>query len=208
MKTRFTQARADAGLSQVELAQKMGVSNVTINNWETGRREPSLKKLKKLSMLLGVSADYLLGIDRNIYQTEHVAKAALPALHRTPVWTERHGWALVNAVKQQIVFTDGSNILFKSLNEPFYVTPPQFALSLRGVGKPLDIDATLSREQIWVEPVTEDSILASELRGWYRSRGRRLVENEYGNRFYLDTYGAKWLAFEDCLSEKGDIKNT
>ena len=62
----------------------------------------------------------------------------------------------------------------------------------------------MSQDIIWVEPITTDYDLAAELRGWYRLRGRRLVENEYGNRFYLDTYGAKWLAFESCLNNNMD----
>ena len=37
-------------------------------------------------------------------------------------------------------------------------------------------------------------IIRKELQGWYHVKDR-FVENEYGNRFYLDTYGSKWLAF-------------
>ena len=36
--------------------------------------------------------------------------------------------------------------------------------------------------------------LRDELRGWYYIK-RRFVENEVGQRFYFDFYGAKWLAF-------------
>ena len=48
---------------------------------------------------------------------------------------------------------------------------------------------------MWVEPISPDSLLRDELRGWYH-RKDQYVENEYGNRFYLDTYDAKWLGFE------------
>ena len=81
------------------------------------------------------------------------------------------------------------------------MTPPSFALSLRGIGEPLDIDGIVLRERVWVEPITTDPDLTAELRGWYCPHGRRLVENEFGNRFYLDAYGAKWLAFESCLEK-------
>ena len=43
--------------------------------------------------------------------------------------------------------------------------------------------------------------LREELRGWYHMKGR-YVENEVGQRFYMDFYGAKWLAF----SEMGGTK--
>ena len=36
--------------------------------------------------------------------------------------------------------------------------------------------------------------MRDELRGWYHIK-RRFVENEVGQRFYFDFYGAKWLAF-------------
>ena len=53
-------------------------------------------------------------------------------------------------------------------------------------------------DEIWVEPISTDSKLRDELRGWYRIK-ERFVENEFGNRFYFDTYGAKWLGFENIL---------
>jgi len=50
-------------------------------------------------------------------------------------------------------------------------------------------------EQIWLEPISPDSKLRDELRGWYQVKNR-FVQNESGNRFYLDTYGAKRLPFD------------
>ena len=47
---------------------------------------------------------------------------------------------------------------------------------------------------VWVEPISMDAALRDELRGWYHIK-RRFVENEVGQRFYFDFYGAKWLAF-------------
>ena len=38
------------------------------------------------------------------------------------------------------------------------------------------------------------AVKREELRGWYHII-RRFVENEVGQRFYFDFYGAKWLAF-------------
>ena len=69
------------------------------------------------------------------------------------------------------------------------------------IGKPLYLDAVMGCERIWVEPISTDSKLCGELRGWYSVYENRLVQNEFGNRFYLDTYGAKWLAFESCFEK-------
>ena len=201
-KNRIAQARKDAGLTARELAAKLGVDAVTVSNWESGRRQLSLERLLQLAELLGVGVAYLLGLEEPAPHTAPVEISSLPALHRLPVWTEQNGWALVNAVKRQLVFTDGGTVRFEDTQGPIYRAPPLYALSLRGVGAPLDLDAILLSERIWVEPITADPKLAAELRGWYRPRDRRLVENEFGNRFYLDSYGVKWLAFESCLSDE------
>ena len=199
---RIAQARMDAGLTSKELAAKLGVDAGTVSNWEAGRRQLTLERLIEISGLLGVGVTYLLGLDEEVSNTEPVGKAMLPVLHRTPVWIKSRGWALVNAVKRHLVFTDSDTMPFESVQELIYITPPAFAMELRGAGTPLGIDDVLTRDRVWVEPITPDPDLASELRGWYRARDQRLVENEYGNRFYLDTYGAKWLAFENCLGDR------
>tara|TARA_B110000240_G_scaffold193812_1_gene240290 strand:- start:1478 stop:1654 length:177 start_codon:yes stop_codon:yes gene_type:complete len=43
------------GIKQKFLASKMGVSEVTLSNWVTGKTSPSKKNLEKLSDLLDVS---------------------------------------------------------------------------------------------------------------------------------------------------------
>lgn len=55
-------------------------------------------------------------------------------------------------------------------------------------------------DEVWVEPISPDASLRSELRGWYRVKARH-VENEVGQRFYFDFYGAKWLAFASADEE-------
>ena len=201
---RIAQARRDAGLSTKQLAAKLGVDATTVSNWESGRRQLTLDRLIQLAELLGVGVTYLLGLDEQISYTEPVGKAMLPVLHRMPVWTKSHGWALVNAMEKQFVFADGKTLPVESVQEPIFMLPPAFAMSLRGIDSPLDLEEILIRKSVWVEPLTSDPDLAAELRGWYRPHRQRLVENEFGNRFYLDAYGAKWLAFESCLSSKGE----
>jgi len=63
------------------------------------------------------------------------------------------------------------------------------SLSLRGTGKPLSIKNVLEMDRVWIEPITSDIDLAAELRGWYIMYDKRLAQNDFGNRFYLNTYG-------------------
>ena len=55
-----------------------------------------------------------------------------------------------------------------------------------------------------MEPITLVIELSVELRGWYHLYEKRLVQSESGHRFYLDSYGVKWLAFEDCFCVEDD----
>ena len=177
----------------------LGVDNTTLSNWESGRRQLTLERLTHLARLLNTGVTYLLGLDEQVDYLSPVEKTCLPVLHRMPVWTKSYGWALVNSIEKTLVFADKRTIAYESLQEPIYIIPPSLALSLRGKGAPLELNEIASYDRVWVEPVTPDNGLAAELRGWYRPRGMRLVENEYGNRFYLDAYGSKWLAFKSAF---------
>lgn len=55
--------RAEAGLSQADLAERLGCSRWIINRIEVGARFPSTDLLRRLVALTGVSADAILGWD-------------------------------------------------------------------------------------------------------------------------------------------------
>lgn len=52
--------RKKAGLSQEDVANKLGVSRQTVSKWETDQTVPELIKAKLLSQLYNVSYDYLI----------------------------------------------------------------------------------------------------------------------------------------------------
>lgn len=49
MKVTLEACRVNAGLTQKELADILGVSAGTVANWENGKSEPSLSHLRKIS---------------------------------------------------------------------------------------------------------------------------------------------------------------
>lgn len=61
--TNLRDARKKAGLTQLQLAEKVGTTKSTISLYESGKREPDILRLKDLAHALGVSCDFLLGID-------------------------------------------------------------------------------------------------------------------------------------------------
>ena len=58
---RLKKLRKDAGLTQVDVAEKLGISQPAYASWERGIKKPTQENLVKLSKILYVSVDYLLG---------------------------------------------------------------------------------------------------------------------------------------------------
>lgn len=58
---RFKSYRKRQGLSQKEAAELLGVKGYQLANYETGRSEPSIFTLKKMSRLYKASIDQLVG---------------------------------------------------------------------------------------------------------------------------------------------------
>lgn len=50
--------RKGRGLTQHQLAEKMGISRATISNYEVGRRSPHLADLRRFAEFYGVGLDY------------------------------------------------------------------------------------------------------------------------------------------------------
>lgn len=57
----FKRLRLASGLTQTEIAEKLGVSKSTISMYENGNREPDFDTLEKIADFFNVDIDYLLG---------------------------------------------------------------------------------------------------------------------------------------------------
>lgn len=59
--------RQARGISQVELAKRLGVTKQSVSNWENDNIQPSVEMVVKLAGIFSVSTDYLLGLERGEY---------------------------------------------------------------------------------------------------------------------------------------------
>ena len=53
----------DCGITQTELAKKIGYAQRTISSWINNQSEPTETAIKKCALALEVSTDFLLGLD-------------------------------------------------------------------------------------------------------------------------------------------------
>lgn len=57
---RIRELREERDISQQELADTLGINRVSVVQWEKGTTKPTFKRIKLLSEIFNVSADYLL----------------------------------------------------------------------------------------------------------------------------------------------------
>ena len=58
---RLKKLRKDTGLTQVDVASKLGISQQAYAAWERGVKKPTQDNLVKIAQILNVSVDYLVG---------------------------------------------------------------------------------------------------------------------------------------------------
>ena len=58
---RLKDLRKQANFTQVEVAEKLGISQPAYASWERGAKKPTQENLIKIAQVLNVSVDYLVG---------------------------------------------------------------------------------------------------------------------------------------------------
>lgn len=74
---RIVATRKEKGISQKALAELLGISPTRLNYWEKDKRFPPIPMLNRISEILEVDGDYLLG--RTDAVSEQKEKAPTPA---------------------------------------------------------------------------------------------------------------------------------
>ena len=70
IKVTLEAARRNVKLTQKEVAEKLGISNSTICNWENGVSFPDAKQIEKLCELYGLSYDNINFLTTNPIKTD------------------------------------------------------------------------------------------------------------------------------------------
>ena len=153
--------RALRGLSQKELADKLGISAQNLNNYESGQRNPGNKILPALADALGVSTAYLRGDAPKlaVYDWETGCTLALPIVSETVI--DEYGiFYLVDHPAVGIIAVIQSEGM-------------QFTLADWQGEQPMTVDEI--RGQRWVDGRGEEAIM-------YKGLPRILVGGEFGRR--------------------------
>lgn len=80
-------ARKRSGLSQEDVAEKLGVSRQTISKWETDETLPDIQQAKKMALLYNLSLDELISFDIDIKAIEEVIEKTSEEVQNKVDWT-------------------------------------------------------------------------------------------------------------------------
>ena len=111
MNEKIILCRKKAGLSQMDLADLLGVSRQSVSKWETGEANPDVSNIAALAKALGVTVDWLLNEeetekengDTSASKTDGASPPPVSANSAYPSWMEKmpgiimplikkHGW--------------------------------------------------------------------------------------------------------------------
>lgn len=69
---RLKDLRKQAGLTQVDVAERLGISQPAYASWERGVKKPTQDNLVKIAQILSVSVDYLLGNSEEVVELDNI----------------------------------------------------------------------------------------------------------------------------------------
>lgn len=87
-------ARKRKGMSQEEVAERLGISRQTVSKWETDETLPDICQSKKLAVLYGLSLDELVAFDIDVEEIQDVirrtSEGAADKIDWTKTWSEKY----------------------------------------------------------------------------------------------------------------------
>lgn len=81
-------ARKKSGLSQEEVAEKLGVTRQTVSKWETDETLPDIRQAKRMALLYNLSLDELISFDVDVKQIEEMIEKTTDEVQNKVDWTK------------------------------------------------------------------------------------------------------------------------
>ena len=97
-------ARKRTGLSQEEVAEKLGVSRQTISKWETNETLPDIRQSKQMAQLYHLSLDELIDFDVDAKEIEEMIEHANEEKQKKMDWTKLWGkkYPILTVYKEEV----------------------------------------------------------------------------------------------------------
>lgn len=84
----LSDARKKKGMSQEEVAEKLGISRQTVSKWETDETLPDIRQSKRLAVLYGLSLDELVEFDIDVREIQEVIDKTSEEVSDKIDWTK------------------------------------------------------------------------------------------------------------------------
>ena len=84
-------ARKKSGLSQEDVAEKLGVSRQTVSKWETDETVPDIRQSKKMAVLYNMSLDELIDFDIDMKEIQEIIDKTNEETEEKIDWTNAWG---------------------------------------------------------------------------------------------------------------------
>lgn len=177
---KLKEARKQAGFSQEQLSEKLGVSRSAVAKWEVDNGIPDVDNLKTLSRLLDVSIDYLL--DSGADLDESVIKEPIDLANykgsrkakKDKIVREKYPYAKIYTLLAKPVLTKGQRIFDNLLG--FLTDAPFGTADLYNDLKNLDQQYYLAEQddRQYLVLVTDEFIVS-----------RKLAQKQYDKKFEI-----------------------
>lgn len=79
---RIRELRENKNLRQIDVAEKTGIDQRTLSNYETGKTNPDSYAIIKLAEFYGVTCDYLLGVSDINYTGNNAAAEEIKKIRK------------------------------------------------------------------------------------------------------------------------------
>ncbi len=101
-------ARKRSGLSQEEVAERLGVSRQTISKWETDETLPDICQSQEMAVIYHLSLDELTEFNADVKEIEQLIKNTSEETQKEIDWTKLWGekYPVLTTYKQQVKISD------------------------------------------------------------------------------------------------------